>query len=173
MTAAVIAALVGVALGWTLSLGTDWWRERHRVRTAARLVWAELESAWADIQDALDTANWLEARGHLSTARWQSHGEALASALPFADFDAIDVAYFEVTRAAQDLTAMRDTVNKGILRITHDPETRRAFAVMAATVSDRLQRSQTEIRLGIEAAHRHAGSFAPSTRIPTSDSTAP
>lgn len=105
MTEAVFG-LVGVLIGGLITAGTEWWSSRQDrvraeeerrddLRAACRLVAMELEGiktavVWAEREGRW----WIEER--LPTSLWLEHRALLARELSRDDWDAVDVAYYNV-----------------------------------------------------------------------------
>ncbi|MEU1202690.1 M4 family metallopeptidase [Streptomyces sp. NPDC005813] len=76
MDSALMAAVIGTAGGGLATVGATWWRGRTHLRTAARLVYAELTRDSAAVAYFRQTGHWVAPT--LSRAAWDRHGAVLA-----------------------------------------------------------------------------------------------
>lgn len=91
MDTTLLAALIGTAGGGLATAGGAWLRARTNVRTAARLIYAELTRDSTAVAYFRRTGHWAEPR--LSRSAWDSHSEVLARRRSSASFETVHQGY--------------------------------------------------------------------------------
>ncbi|WOX16047.1 M4 family metallopeptidase [Streptomyces sp. N50] len=91
MDSALIAAVIGTLGGGLATGGAAWLRTRAHLRTAARLIYAELTRDSAAVAYFRQTGHW--AAPTLSRAAWDRHGAALARRRDGRSFETVHRGY--------------------------------------------------------------------------------
>ncbi|GAA1944574.1 hypothetical protein GCM10009837_83340 [Streptomyces durmitorensis] len=104
MDSGLLAAIVGTAGAGLGTAGGAWWRGHTSVRTAARLVYAELTRDSAAVVYFRMTGHW--AAPALPRVAWDAHGEAIARRRNSASFESVHRGYeaLEIIPALADDT---------------------------------------------------------------------
>lgn len=91
MDSALVAAVIGTAGGGLATGGAAWLRARTHLRTAARLIYAELTRDSAAVAYFRQTGHW--AAPTLSRAAWDNHGAVLARRRDARSFETVHRGY--------------------------------------------------------------------------------
>lgn len=91
MDSALLAAVIGTVGGGLATGGAGWLRTRAHLRTAARLIYAELTRDSAAVAYFRQTGHWVAPT--LSRAAWDSHGAVLARRRDGRSFETVHRGY--------------------------------------------------------------------------------